>query len=327
YLAYVTNVEEKTTLDVRQVRTGSDVRILPPQEYAIRGISFSPDGDYLYYLNQDPESPAYSALFQVPSLGGTPRKVAFDVDTAARLSPDRARICFRRGKPGIKADALFVAELASGKGRELMRIPAPEFFGAAPWWSPDGRRVAATVSTPEGGLHSWVTIVDVASGAQEKLEGRRLQFISSVAWLPDGRSLVCAAGTGAALAPQVFLLSSPGGQARRVTSDLSGYEDVSVASSGNSIAAVRRTDVTNVWIAPVEPGKEPRPLTTATGAAGSASNPAPLPGGAVAFTMQEGDTAGLWRLAADGSERHELSGPGIFVWGSKSAPGAGVLFT
>jgi Tol biopolymer transport system component len=129
------------------------VTILPPQEYAIRGVSFSPDGDYLYYLNQDPGSPNYSALFQVPSLGGTPRKVAFDVDTAAQLSPDGSRICFRRGRPQDKVDTLVIADLASGKERELVRIAVPEYFNSAPWWSPDGRRVAIALQST--GRASW----------------------------------------------------------------------------------------------------------------------------------------------------------------------------
>jgi serine/threonine protein kinase len=74
YLAYVTSTGDRTSLDVRQVRTGSDAQVLPPQEFPVRGISFSPDGDYLYFLNRDAASPNYSALYQVASLAGPQRK-------------------------------------------------------------------------------------------------------------------------------------------------------------------------------------------------------------------------------------------------------------
>src|SRR4030095_10161887 len=53
YLAYVTGSAQTTSLGVHQVRTGSDVGILPGQQGRIESISFSPDGDYLYYRNQD----------------------------------------------------------------------------------------------------------------------------------------------------------------------------------------------------------------------------------------------------------------------------------
>jgi serine/threonine protein kinase/Tol biopolymer transport system component len=327
YLAYVTVTEEKTALNVRQVRTGSDVRILPPQEYAIHGVSFSPEGDYLFYLNQDPDSPAYRALFQVPSLGGQPRKVAFDVDTAARVSPDGDRLCFRRNKPDVKADTLIVVELSSGKERELARLAVPENFASAPWWSPDGRRIAVAVQKAEGGLHTWVSVIAVEGGAQERLEGRPFTFINSLAWLPDGKSLVCAAGTAAGPVAQVFQLTYPGGQARRITNDLSGYGDISVASTGASLAAIRRTDVENVWIAPIEAGREAHSLTSATGAAGSTSEPTPLPGGAVAMVIADGERFRLWRASEDGSERRELSGSGLFVVTARFAPRAGVVFT
>jgi Tol biopolymer transport system component len=188
YLAYVTAAEEKTSLNVRQVRTGGDVRILPPQEFPVRGISFSPDGDYVYYLNQDPVSPSYSALFQVPSLGGAPRKVFFDVDTAATFSPDGSRLCFRRGKPDVKADTLVVGELATGKDRELLRIAAPVNFASSPAWAPDGKSVAVALQRRRRGPQHFGRSHRRRKRSSGDGRPRPLPFVfmDSLAWLPGG---------------------------------------------------------------------------------------------------------------------------------------------
>jgi Tol biopolymer transport system component len=192
YLAYVTSAEEKTSLNVRQVRTGGDVRILPPQEFRIRGISFSPDGDYVYYLNEDPVSPSYSALFQVPSLGGTPRKVFFDVDTAASFSPDGSRVCFRRGAPNLNADTLVIGDLGTGKDRELARVTTPVQFVSAPAWSPDGQRIAYEDSQSSAFQLYWVS----SDGSATASVLSDTYVDRSPAWSPDGQSIAFVSNRG-----------------------------------------------------------------------------------------------------------------------------------
>ena len=327
YLAYVTSEAGKTSLNVRQVRTGGDVRILPPQEFAIRGVSFSPDGDYLYYLNQDPVSASYSALFQVPSLGGTPRKVFFDVDTAAGVSPDGSRLCFRRGKPDVKSDTLVVGDLQTGKDRELIRIALPENFVSAPAWSPDGKLVAVAVQTVAGGFRTRISVIDVESGSRETLGSEPFTFADSPAWLPDGKSLIVSAFRGPGPASQIYRVSYPDGGLRRLTNDLNGYGGLSLASAGRSIAAMRKTDVTNVWVSPADAGQEAHPITFATGSAGSAADPAPLPGGDVVFSASEGEKAYLYRTTAGGSDRRQLVAQGLLSFGPRYSEKAGIVFT
>ena len=327
YLAYVTSAEARTSLNVRQVRTGGDVRILPPQEFPIQGLSFSPDGDYVYYLNQDPVSPSYQALFQVPSLGGTPRKIFFDVDTAAGFSPDGTRLCFRRGKPDVKSDTLVIGDLQTGKDRELIHVAFPENFASAPAWSPDGKRVAVADQTVSGGFRSRISVIDVETGRQGTVGSESFTFADSLAWLPDGKSLIVSAARGAEPASQIYVVSYPGGEVRRLTNDLNGYGGLSLASAGRSIAAMRRTDVANVWLAPADGAKEAHPLTSATGTSGSAREPLPLPGGDVVINVTEGDKSHLWRATETGSERRPLVGQGLLNFGTRHADNAGILFT
>jgi serine/threonine protein kinase len=327
YLAFVSARDDKSTLNVRQVRTGSDVQIVEPQAYLIQSVSFSPDGDYLYYLNQDPDSPAYRALFQVPSLGGTPRKILFDIDSAAGFSPDGSQLCFRRGMPHQQADTLIIAELASRREKELVRMKSPEQFLSSPAWSPDGKTIAVAVRNIEGGVRSWVMVVDVASGRQHNVGPKDLfNFVSSVGWLPDGGGVVLAGFVAGTPAPQVYRFGYPNGEVRKLTNDLSGYGNLSVSASGRAVAAVRRTRVNNVWIAPEDGKGAAHALTFATGATGSSRNLMPLPGGAVAFTVAESDKAHIWRVEADGSSRKQLESQGLYAESSQYAERAGIVF-
>ena len=328
YLAYVTTKEAKTSLTVRQVRTGSEVTIIAGNEFQIRGISFSRDGDHLYYQNRDPEAPNYSALFQVPSLGGPSRKILFDVDSAASFSPDGKHACFRRGFIGERADSLVILDLESGKERELIRIEEPEAFSGSPAWSPDGKRIAVGVNGIAGGAKAWIENVDVESGARSRLGTRTWIGMQSVAWLPDGSAVLASAfelGTG--LANQLYRVAYPSGQVSRLTNDLDGYQSVAVSSVEASVAAIRRSNVDNLWVARPEGGGEAQPITFASGSAGSVGLIRPLPGGSVVYSAPRDNRVYLWSIDAEGSGQRQLTTQGVFVDDAQYAPGAGIVFT
>ena len=53
YVVYVLREGEKQSLNVRQVATGSDVQILPPDEVMIWGLTFSPDANYIDFVRSE----------------------------------------------------------------------------------------------------------------------------------------------------------------------------------------------------------------------------------------------------------------------------------
>jgi hypothetical protein len=162
YLAQVRRIEGRWSLWVQQIATGSEIEAVPGQDNEIGDVSFSPDGDYLYYRGRDPETPNYSALFQVASLGGTPRKLLFDVDTAVTFSPDGRQLAFIRGYPQLGEWALMVAN-ADGSSERSSRSRNRAASGPRqPSWSLDGKRIAVVAS--QGPVYDEV--VTVAVGRQ-----------------------------------------------------------------------------------------------------------------------------------------------------------------
>ena len=70
YIVYAMRDGEKQSLWVRNVATKSDVQVLAPDVVEIPGLSFSPDGNYIYFVRSDKSTENYRYLYQMPVLGG-----------------------------------------------------------------------------------------------------------------------------------------------------------------------------------------------------------------------------------------------------------------
>jgi Tol biopolymer transport system component len=127
-------------------------------------MTFSPDGDYIYYVSGTRISFGRS-LSRLPTLGGSPVRLLEDVDTAITFSPDRTRFAFLRGIPAESVAVLMVANADGTQVRELARATPPDSFATFGnlAWSPDGRTLL--VSGQSGRLKSLVIFaVDTRTG-------------------------------------------------------------------------------------------------------------------------------------------------------------------
>jgi serine/threonine protein kinase len=247
FLAYVTGPSDRRTIRVRQLGSESDVEILPPQASEPWGLRFSPDGSYLYYVRTDVERPSFSALFQIPTLGGTPRRRAFDVDSAPTFSPDGKRLCYRRHSGETEQDRLLIKDLDSDQERILTTIDPPRGLIRGPEWSPDGTRIATVVLGADR-RREWVTTFRASDGRRDSLAGEAWDEVASMAWLPDGRGLLLAARELDPAAPtQIWTQAVSSGARTRVTNDRYDYAWVGASGDGSVIATQRNGTVANLW--------------------------------------------------------------------------------
>ena len=93
YVVFSLNEAGKVSLWVRQILTNSNVQIVPPTEGNNGGTTISRDGEFVYYRWIDDSDPK-GAIYQVPILGGTPRKILSDVASPVSFSPDGQRFAF-----------------------------------------------------------------------------------------------------------------------------------------------------------------------------------------------------------------------------------------
>jgi serine/threonine protein kinase len=264
YLAYVAGSAGRSTLRVRQVATGSDVEILPLQNATLESPSFSPDGNYLFFLKRLPEQPNYRTLVRVPSLGGSEEQKGFDVDSRVTFSPDGKNVCFMRGVPQEGRFALVVRNIDAGTERELANVRRPEAISGSPSWSPDGKRIAVCAISPAPEAQSTLALFDAKTGARENFLTKKDAFFVDLAWVPDGRGLVVA-GTviSEGVRNQLFLVTYPRGELHRITNDFDAYTEVAASGGEGAIGALRTSQITNLFVADVAQGTARR-LTNAT---------------------------------------------------------------
>ena len=112
---------------------------------------------------------------------------AFDV------SPDGSRVVFAAVRQDLDnyfyLSELYLVDTPSG---QVVRLTDNNASESNPLWAPDGRTIA--YHAPSDGefdlTHGFVWIMDVDTGEKRKLEGQRQGQISSLAWMPDGESLL-----------------------------------------------------------------------------------------------------------------------------------------
>jgi Tol biopolymer transport system component len=306
YLAYIAGRAGRASLRVRQVATGSDVEVMPPGEFPAQFPSFSPDGNYLYYAASKPGNLRYRALFQVPSLGGTAREKAFDVDSRVSCSPDGRQGVFRRAFVSADTSHLVVVDLETGRERVLATVHAGEGFDGDPAWSPDGRRIASIIMLPAPNLRSTIATFDAGSGKRQDLLSLDRTLLSSLAWLGDGSGIVSSGiDLKSSLMQQLWLHSYPAGRTSRLTNDFNDYTSVSVSAGDEAVAAVRTTRVGNAWLA--EPGQPLRRLTSAANPENSVFFASPVDTGFIVYSSPAGQVLQVWAVSTSGGPVRQLT--------------------
>jgi Tol biopolymer transport system component len=246
----------KQSLWLRHIPTGSNTQVVPPIDEQYKGLTFSNDGNYFYFVRTDKNHPGVSELYRAPVLGGEPRLLIADVDSPVSFSPDGTRLVFERFNPHRGEFHLIIANSDGGEEKVLATRKLPEGFLGIPAWSPDGKVVAATGFT-EGGGESIETI-DVATGAVKIVTARERSStdvgnVGALRWMPDGRGVLIAHQTLAHQQTyQISHLTYPSGELSRITNDLNSYDAValSVTADGKTLATVEEERTFGLWVMP-----------------------------------------------------------------------------
>ena len=253
YVVYVLQEGEKQSLNVRQVATGSDVQILPPDVVNFAGLTFSPDGNYIYFVRSYKGTLLYNDLFQMPVLGGTPRQLVRDIDAPISFSPDGRQFAFVRGVPDKSEADLLVAQVDGSGERLLARLPVVVvtgfFFGPA--WSPDGKTIAVTTMEATKGLRAVVSAIAVSDGTLREIYSSP-NPVGQVRWLGDGSGLLAAiADPSQGFRGQLWHISFPGGEARRFTNDLMDYQNYSLdlTRDRKTLVTIEARRASDLWVA------------------------------------------------------------------------------
>jgi serine/threonine protein kinase len=227
------------SLWLRNVPTDSMTQVQPPADvwYGYRGVSFSPDSNYLYFVRSDPGVPELKFLYRAPLLGGPPQKLAADVDSNITFSPDGRKVAFMRfDNPEQGKFRLIVHSIDSGEEAVLAGGSSTQALDN-PAWSPDGKTIMCDAS--KSGEDVGLMAVDARTGEQHPFLGSA-DYVGWSTWMPDGRGLLVLSHDRSSTFPkrQISFVSYPEGKLSPITRDTNTYDGVSVASSGQVLGTV-----------------------------------------------------------------------------------------
>lgn len=250
YVVYAAAEGGAQSLWVKQTATGSVVQILPSSEVSFQGLSFSPDGNFIYYNLWDRKS--VGVIYRISTMGGLATKIIHDCMPSVSVSPDGKQIVFIRGYAAQNEQAVIVANTDGSAERIVSRRDSNSWF-QSPSWFPDGKKIAVAFGSSGDRGKSYFQIVElsVENGEQNKLTDQQWLEIGGLVWLPDGSGLLINGTDEVDTAFQIWRLSPNGGVARKITNDPNGYAGAaSITADGSAFVAVQQDRFYNIWVAP-----------------------------------------------------------------------------
>jgi eukaryotic-like serine/threonine-protein kinase len=310
YVAYI--VEEKSGQSIwgRQVGATSNAwPIIQQSAQRFSGLTFSPDANYILYIVFDPQVNQY-VLYRTPALGGVSEKLLEDVDTPVTFSPDGKRMAFIRGYPSENRTALMLVDADGKREQRLASRPSPDDFGwkGGPAWSADGEWIACAVGRYESTMK--LVAVRVSDGKEKELTSRSWKWVGRVSWVDNGKGLIFTAQDLPSSPPQIWFVSYPSGEARRISSDLTSYSmrGLSVTSNSSAFIAIQNNYLSSIWVLSKSNPNVGRRITAtkSDGYLGLAWTP----NGKIVFSSSASGNQDLWIMDPDGNNRKQLTSGG-----------------
>jgi serine/threonine protein kinase/Tol biopolymer transport system component len=257
YVAHAVSEGGMSSLSLRNAATGGNVPMLPPAQGTFGNLEFSRDGNFLYYVFSTGTPPP--ALYVMPVPSGNARKLAALANMGyVRLSPDEKRLVFTR-KVGPDS-SLFVANVDDSGERQLASRKFPEIVGW-PDWSPDGKTIAYDANSLRGGVSGRLAAMPAEGGPEKRIGTRTWYGISALEWMPDGHGLMILAAEQPGDPAQLWYVSYPGGDARRITNDLNTYSGLSLTGDASALVTVQSDYSARIWVSSSSDAASGREIT------------------------------------------------------------------
>ena len=301
----VYSVEEggQQSVWIRQVATASAVQIVPPSAATYANFSFTHDGEYIYFNKHEKDRPG--SLYQMSALGGSVRKIVENAISRAALSADDKHIAFIRGGLFENENSLVVANSDGSEERVLATHKTPNnfFFGGIAW-TPGGQSITCVVGTPSQKLVE----VPLDGGAERSFKTPNWFAVLNMAWLPQADGLIVVVREQMRASPlQLWHLSYPSGEARRITNDVNNYSSLSLTADARALVVIEREKSSHLWVIPEGDAGRAKQLTT--GPAREDGSPAVnwTPDGRLVYDSTASGSRHTWIMNADGSDQRQLT--------------------
>jgi Tol biopolymer transport system component/DNA-binding winged helix-turn-helix (wHTH) protein len=308
YLAYVCAIEGVGhSICIRQIATGSVLQIVPGRKGVPRwGAAVAPDNKFVYFISRN-EGVDHGVLYRVPLFGGTPQRLAEPV-AGYSVSPDGTRLALVKRDVGARQTSITIIQDDGTDERPILSTELESAYYSV-GWSPDGREILYSVKREtEQGEVRYVAEIPADGGAERRIDFPSPAKIFTIQWLPDKTGFIAAAMEDETSQRQLYLLTYPDGELRRLTNDVQGVNYFSMTADGRSGVAPMAYDNRRIWLIPGDGMGEPTPITNDTEKHFDSVEWAGTD--YLVFDQDEGSSyrsRNIWRMRPDGTERTQLT--------------------
>ena len=263
YVLTVMDDKGLNSLWLRNVATGSDTQVIPPSAL-IPNVAFSPDGNYIYFRKAENAIASDFNVYRAPVLGGAPKIVVRDVDSAFTFSPDGRRMAYLRANSPEPGKYRLLDANIDGSDEKVLHI-AP-LISIARWlsWSPNGKLIAFPEVQPGDAL-GGINLFDSGT-AKIRILAFADKSVWEMIWSSDGDGLfVIYQQKGPSYnRRQIGYVALADGQLHPISRDINSYATLSLSADGKTLATVQQKVASNFYVLPGEgsTSADVRPLTS-----------------------------------------------------------------
>ena len=311
YVAYVRSEKEKNNLWLRQVATTSNAPITQPTEDNIGGMTFSPNGDFLYYLVNKQGTNKFD-LYQISVLGGNQRMIMPHVDSHIAFSPDGKRFAFLSDSSETQT-SLNMSDADGTNGSVLLRRKAPAHFDDLSW-SHDGKYIALIEGRSGSYLNHRILVYSLDNGKETLLPNQQWLTLTSINWLDNGKGLMVTAADEQSSfdAPQIWYFPFTDGAARKVTNNLNGYFYSVIDGRSDQIAALETESFSNLHVVNNNSASAAKQLTEGTKKQDGIKGVKWLNDDQIVYCSQSSGNDNIWLTNERGEGESQITS-GLFV--------------
>jgi eukaryotic-like serine/threonine-protein kinase len=313
YVVFGSVENGKVSLWRRQMGTNSEAQILPPVEGTLGGTAFTPDSKHVYYSIGMPND---YEVYQIPVSGGNAIRIPINAGGRVSVSPDGKHLAYVRFDKQRYEQSLLTANADGTDERTILKQKADagcEYCDDLSW-SPEGASLAYAGHSGSG--KDRVMEVNVSDGTARPISSPEWTHVVFIVWLPDKSGLIVVAASEHTSPQQIWHVTYPGGEVRKLTNDVGDYDAISLSSDGKALITAQREVESRIWTAPVAANDSLLPdLSQAKQVSvnrfDGRSGLSFTPDGKIVYGSQEGGETGIWIMDADGENRKELAANGL----------------
>jgi len=252
YLLQALGEGGKQSLWLRHIPTSTNKEVVAPALTRYQGLTFSPDGNYIYFLRRDENNQTESRLYSSSMLGGEPRVIIEDVDSPVSFSPDGQHFVFLRELHNSPNWDLLLAKADGTIERPIFSNRPLASDSHVPAWSPDGKVIVIPIVQPAKNVIGGFLAVDPATGQDHLVGPSQNRIFYDPVWMPSGNALLTAASQldVGRMQTQIGYVNYPEGEYRALTADTNDYGRIGVSKDGKTIVAIQSKVRFSLSIAP-----------------------------------------------------------------------------